>query len=339
MNKLISFIIPVYNGEKFIKKCLHSIINLAVPKSIYEIIVINDGSTDNTAKILNQIKSESPESDIRIINQENQGQSVGRNRGIEEAKGEFIWFVDADDFLITSEASNLIEYLKVHSKEIEIITFNYIKTQCDSEIEKEISCNLNKSQTEQHEISGEDFLMSHSFVHAVWAYLFNRQFLIESNIRFEPGKLMEDSPFMAKVLLRTKVVNKVDFKAYAYVKWPTSSTNSKKLTEMRKLWEGYKYSACAFRDLSDKTSGKLKEFFLQRSEQLTFFLFLKLMLSGTPAEIRHILKWAKRENLYPIHSIPSKSSRKAIIKYKILKFIINNPFLLKIVNRVFLIKR
>lgn len=101
MEDLISVIINVYNGERFIKKCLDSIINQTY-KNI-EILIINDGSTDNTLSICKSYKDER----IRIINQENMGLSIARNVGIENARGEYLYFIDCDDFV----ENDVIEYL------------------------------------------------------------------------------------------------------------------------------------------------------------------------------------------------------------------------------------
>lgn len=93
--KRISIIIPVYNGEDYIKRCLESILSQNWEK--YEIILVDDGSTDKTLKIVNSLAE--GQKDFWIIHQENQGVSVARNTGIEKAQGEWICFLDADDEL------------------------------------------------------------------------------------------------------------------------------------------------------------------------------------------------------------------------------------------------
>ena len=87
----ISVIIPVYNGEKYIQRCVDSVLNQTY--SDIEIIVINDGSTDNTENILKSY------SNIVLINKENEGVSKARNTGLSLAKGDYVYFCDADDYL------------------------------------------------------------------------------------------------------------------------------------------------------------------------------------------------------------------------------------------------
>ena len=91
----LSFIIPAYNSERYIEPCLDSIINQTCDD--YEIVIINDGSTDRTSDIIDKYIKEYPEKTIRVYMQQNQGISSARNNGIDKAQGEYITFVDHDD--------------------------------------------------------------------------------------------------------------------------------------------------------------------------------------------------------------------------------------------------
>ena len=89
--KKLSIIIPVYNVEKYVGKCLESCLNQDIPKNEYEIIVVNDGTKDNSAQVIE--KYITPENNIRLIHRKNGGLSAARNTGLKEAKGEYIYFV------------------------------------------------------------------------------------------------------------------------------------------------------------------------------------------------------------------------------------------------------
>ena len=125
MNELISVIINVYNGENFIRKCLDSVINQTY-KNI-EILVVNDGSTDNTLSILNNYKDKR----IRIITTENKGLSLSRNVGIDNAKGEYLYFMDVDDFITCDAIEYLYNLIKKYNVQIatatplDIYNYNY----------------------------------------------------------------------------------------------------------------------------------------------------------------------------------------------------------------------
>jgi glycosyltransferase involved in cell wall biosynthesis len=121
MNIDISIIIPVYNMEKYLKQCLDSVF-CQIDENI-EVIIVNDGSTDDSRKViekyLNLYKN------VVYIEQENQGVSISRNKGIERAKGEYIMFLDSDDYLEKKSVSNL--YIKAKEKDMDILIFGHRK--------------------------------------------------------------------------------------------------------------------------------------------------------------------------------------------------------------------
>lgn len=96
----LSIIIPIYNVEKYLRVCLDSCLKQDVPKSSYEIITVNDGSPDSCDKIIEEYYTKFP--NIRVITQKNSGLSVARNNGLNIARGEYVWFVDSDDYITTN---------------------------------------------------------------------------------------------------------------------------------------------------------------------------------------------------------------------------------------------
>lgn len=118
---MISVIVPIYNAEKRIERCINSIQN-----SVYsdiEILLVNDGSTDQTAKVCEKIAQDDER--IRIITTENKGVGLARQRGLEEAKGDYIAFVDSDDWVEKEYFSDLIE--KIQNKDLDICISGYTK--------------------------------------------------------------------------------------------------------------------------------------------------------------------------------------------------------------------
>ena len=126
---LISIIIPVYNCEQYIDKCTKSILSQSYRN--FEIILVDDGSTDETGKICERYAS--GDKRIKVIHKTNSGPAAARNRGIEKAKGEFIFFIDADDYLEENAFGLLIGGYKKYKADIVIGNFKKIK---NNEIEK-----------------------------------------------------------------------------------------------------------------------------------------------------------------------------------------------------------
>lgn len=116
----LSIVIPVYNTERYIKKCLYSCLNQDIPLTDYEIIVVNDGSSDNSLSIVKDFATRYK--NIRIVNQENQGLSMARNNGFAQSKGEYVWFVDSDDYI---EENCLHRITSLLQHELDILQLQY----------------------------------------------------------------------------------------------------------------------------------------------------------------------------------------------------------------------
>jgi glycosyltransferase involved in cell wall biosynthesis len=181
----ISLIIPVFNGEDYIEKCLHSCLNQDIKSAEYEVIVVNDGSTDRTLEILQNFKKHS---NIKIVNQQNLSLGEARNQGLKCAKGKFVWFIDSDDWIAENCLGNLIltlgecDITRILSTEI-----NYF-----SVTEEQIKINQNSS------ISGIEYMKS-NFRVCVPFYVFNRNFLVNHELKFMP-LIFEDFEFMPRAL-------------------------------------------------------------------------------------------------------------------------------------------
>ena len=160
INPKISIIVPIYNAAKYLGACLDSLLDQAPFKvgEDYEIICINDGSKDNSLEILNEYGGR-----VKIINQENKGVSSTRNRGIEEAKGEYLWFVDSDDVVVPRFLSDIYQILMSENADwgafnVKIVAENFT-------VSKEGSLNLTVTKTApSHMENVISFIMRKSFV-------------------------------------------------------------------------------------------------------------------------------------------------------------------------------
>lgn len=171
MNSLVSIIIPAYNVEKYVEKCVLSALNQSYEN--IEVIVVNDGSTDNTLDILNKI----PESDkLKIITKNNGGVSVARNTGIESAHGDYVVFVDGDDYI----ASDFVEYMLSLA----------INTKCDFCLSTDCYSKKDDIQSQPlHEevLSSEDavaLLISPRVIVGCWNKIYSMSFIKKHNLRF-----------------------------------------------------------------------------------------------------------------------------------------------------------
>ena len=196
MTKL-SIIVPVYNVEQYIRPCFESIFKQGLDENEYEVIIVNDGSTDKSMEMISDIISQ--HNNITIINQENQGLSVARNNGIKIAKGYYIFMPDSDDLLIENSLSPLLD--QALKTKVDIIAADFIKME-----DEEIAHYKHVPQKEitYTEKTGEQLFLEDLNPHQcyVWRSLFRRGFITENNLRFYPGIRYQDVPFTHECYLK-----------------------------------------------------------------------------------------------------------------------------------------
>ena len=206
---LLSIILPVYNVGMYLSMCLDSLLNRNLNVLDYEIVAINDGSTDNSLDILNEYASKYP--NIKIFSQENKGLSVARNEGLKYAKGEYVWFVDSDDFVKSNCLLELFGILL--DLDVDVLAIDRIEYNNQTFIEKKYArekCDSSKLYV------GSDFLGIFNNEVSVWMYLWNRTFLVKNKLLFAPGLLHEDLLFTPVALYFAKKVKYVNICAYCY---------------------------------------------------------------------------------------------------------------------------
>ena len=218
---LISIIIPVYNVEKYIRPCLESVFRQNLEESIFEVIIVNDGTQDRSMEIIQDIINQHP--NISVINQENLSLSVARNNGMAKAKGEYILMPDSDDLLIDNSLSLLLEEAVKSKADLVVADFLEMSDQ-------EINDNKAITQIELHveEKSGERLFLEDLNPRQcyVWRTLFRREFLLENHLQFVPGIRYQDVPFTHECYLKAKKCLRVSRLLNIYRRGHESATSS-----------------------------------------------------------------------------------------------------------------
>ena len=206
MNK-VSIIIPAYNAEKTIAKCLESLINQTYQN--LEIIVINDGSKDNTAKIIKEYQDKR----IIFINQSNSGIGTTRNKGIDKSTGDYIMFVDSDDYL----ALNCIEKLvnNAHKNKSDLVVYNYILKTNTQDLKITIP-KFNPTKIEDN----PDLLLNINL--SPWNKLYHKTLF--KNNRFVTNLKYEDAPTVVEAFLEAKKISYEPDYLYYYIMQSTGET-------------------------------------------------------------------------------------------------------------------
>lgn len=196
MEKFFSIIIPIYNCEEYLNKCLNSVLSQTF--SSFEIICVNDGSKDNSLKILKEF--ETKDKRIKIINKKNEGQGIARNLALEMAEGKYVLCLDSDDWLEEGALKKLFQ--KLESLKPDILIFNYKKFDETTKKSKEIFYNKPFYERFEEKLfskeEAKDILFS---INALPFKVYRREFLIENNIKYAPTRFIEDHSFMIKAFL------------------------------------------------------------------------------------------------------------------------------------------
>jgi glycosyltransferase involved in cell wall biosynthesis len=293
----LSIILPVYNVADYLPKCLDSLLAQDLPQNDYEIIVVNDGSTDNSGDIAQKYADKY--ANITLINQSNQGLSGARNTGIEQGKGDYIQFVDSDDFLEKNVLGGLIK--QVERDDLDVLRFKYQNVRINTRDEYEIFQPYKQSSFHFDNYSSEptngvDFL-NKRFGTACYAVMFIIRKTILDNCIFKQSIYFEDTEWTPRMLLKAERIASSDTIVYNYLMREGSITKAVNKDKQRKVVE-------------DKI--KLVDSLLEHSSGLEDKSWFERMIAGTVLstigciaadfynERKNYLKELIQRNIYPL---------------------------------------
>jgi len=224
-NLAFSIIIPVYNVELYLEECLNSLINQTF--NDFEVICINDGSTDRSGDILKKYSEK--DNRFKIINQENKGQSAARNTGLIEAKGEYVVFIDSDDWV----ENNLLEsiYKIIEFKKYELIGINNLR------VKEGVKANHEFNHLKNGEYTGieylERYISSKKYAPAaVWLFVFKNELFKNHALKFIDGYIHEDELFIPQALFYAKNVYISNLFLYNYRIREGATTNKSNIRKI-----------------------------------------------------------------------------------------------------------
>lgn len=211
----LSIIVPVYNVERYIRPCIESIFRQGLKDSVFEVIIVNDGSTDKSIEMIADIINQ--HNNITIITQENQGLSMARNNGMDIATGEYLMYLDSDDLFIDNSLSTFIE-IAIQSN-ADLIVADYKRME-DEEINTflKINTTTHNNICKIQEKTGftlflEDLNPKESYV---WRTIYKKDFLTKNKIQYTPGVCFEDIPFTHECYLKAGKCLRIHKPFYIY---------------------------------------------------------------------------------------------------------------------------
>ena len=255
----ISVIIPVYNTEKYIEKCLESLAGQTMQD--FEVIIVNDGSTDNSKKVIKDYMKNS-NLDIRYLEKENGGLASARNYGVERALGKYISFLDSDDYLDKNLFSNLEKYM---DEDIDLIKFK-MKTVDEKEnvIEKLDGPVFDVCTGEE---GYKKLCTTDKYMDPACIYLYRREFFVENNFKYKL-RYHEDFGLTSLIMIQAKTFVSTESFGYNYLQTGESLTRGKdykkdvdRAKDMLAHYDNMITLIDAYYNVSDETKDLVKRYY------------------------------------------------------------------------------
>lgn len=255
MNTKISIIIPIYNVEKYVRKCLESVFYQDVDERLYEVIVVNDGTKDSSMDVVKPILAK--HSNVRLIEQENHGLSIARNIGLNASKGDYVWFVDSDDMISQNALEILFHYIEQTHAEVYTFGVDYIN-------ESGEKCGCEEAVTAKRHEKYYNHVDTGFFYERKLSmgispkFLFERKFLLNNNLYFLSGIFHEDMDFQPRVFAYVQRIHPLREHLYVYLRRKgsiTTTPNPKRYTDRIKIIRH-------LNDLATQSHGDIKKYHL-----------------------------------------------------------------------------
>lgn len=288
---IISIVIPLYNCENFIDNCLDSIYSSSVDSKDFEVIVVDDGSTDNG---LNKVTSYSTRQENLIVRSfENAGASEARNRGLDISRGEYVWFVDADDMISSDSLKTVMDLLEQYPL-VDVLSFNHQVKKFDGLADV---TNFQKNES----VSGLDFLRKHASMY-LWDKVYRRSML--DNVRFlRRIRNTEDWLFNIQVMLQASHVQISTSSTYIYNQTNLNSTlSTASLSHLLKNNSDTMYVHKQLLELAERQPSEEKQSLLyQLLNYGVIGIFYAAFVDSLPNDyIRKMIQIYKKNGLYPV---------------------------------------
>ena len=333
----LSIIIPLYNKEKYIHRCLDSLIHQDISLNEYEIIIVDDGSTDSSYSIAKNYVEKHVH--VHLFRQKNGGAGAARNKGLEKASGDYVYFLDADDY-IAGNVLNCLVTLAEDNK-LEILGFNTYYAEDGSLTDTSTE---NPYDLSVQVLDGISFIAERNFRNEAWWYIINKKFLVDLDIKFTEGRFLQDSIFTGSLLLKTNRMAKANFDVHRFVKVEGSATTNKKPAHLLKFIEDIVYAVEKFdaliKGLDSSHPNYQKVVKVYRAKQQSFVFSLLIKVFRCPLmkikDLKKLLNKLNKLEVYPINrKIGGIGNNKTKLIYNLFFLpVLNNKTLLLITLRI-----
>ncbi|MFV0467828.1 MAG: glycosyltransferase family 2 protein [Dysgonomonas sp.] len=321
MKKSISIIVPVYNVEKYLERCILSIVTQDLSPDLYELIVVNDGSTDNSPTIIRSLKEKFPF--IRIIDKENGGLSSARNAGLEIASGDYIFFIDSDDWISKNSLSFLHQMITKNAANIilfgirEVFENGKVK-QLDSALAQDNSI-----------LDITEYTNKYTIRSSAWNGLFSKQLIDDCNFRFKDGFFCEDDDFVVRIFAQAENIVCTHQPVYNYFQRTDSISKNRNDKHNKKLIQDKLLMIEELTSFISTYSGPKFSGLKRKLDFLTVdVLRLLLRQNHVPEFVKESIDFLEKTGYYPLPKAGYS------LKYSIFRQLTYHPFLFQFYAKI-----
>lgn len=307
----LSYIIPVYNSEIYLERCVKSCMNQGLEENEYEILLCNDGSTDNSLAIAKDFSQKY--SCVKVYSQKNAGAGMARNLGLRHAQGEYVMFVDSDDYLNAIDFNYFFHIAE--SKNLDLLRFAF--KMYDSEGHYSI-CHMSQFNEEQIYTGAEAVVMDYT-IGSACGTLFRRKFLIDMGFHFRVDMAHEDCEFMLRLLPQVKRMMVSSACLYTYC-WNEGSTDRDH--SPLKVMKSHRSDVVVAKSYLETAqslpkTNPVSPYYKKKSNSLMTSFLLSLIRNRyglSLADRKQLLEFAKGENVYPMKRYGTLSWKTSILQ-------------------------
>lgn len=323
---LLTYIVPVYNTEGYVLKCLQSIVNQGLQSELYEVLVVDDGSTDGSRKVVMNFADDHPQ--VRLLKQANAGVSAARNLALDSARGRYVQFIDSDDYLKPGMMATLVQ--RAIDEQLDVLQFNYSWMEPDG-------TELPMEDDPSPVATGVDYLRGHILTPYVWRFLIRRDSLEQRALRFDTSLIVcEDGAFISDFLLNAKRMAHDIVAPYCHVKRSDSAMHNAhpnyQLPRIISQVNSAKVIDRVARRYEDSAGEQVPPSILGLRNRYLYFSMTKALSSGcVDAVVEHI----KAVGMYPFPCMGSETGYYGL-KWRVIHRLMMHPRLWHALSKLYL---
>ena len=327
----LSIVVPLYNSENFIRPCVESLVIQKMDSALFEILLIDDGSEDNSLKIIEEL--EQTHTNVHAYHKENGGTGDARNFGMDKATGTYLYFLDIDDYLAHDTLHIILE--NIEQNQLDVLCFDSIKTTARDLVQTATTLFPDHLEI----MDGISYIGKKGFEFEVWHYIIRREFLVSSGIRFDSESILEDSSFTVHLFIAAERIAKIPIDVHRYIQHPASATYRTEKAHARRILNDLENMAVLYGHLIEKYAEiphQHSALFLKQLQAKKQFFVYYYVVRAYKGDISFNEVWKTLQRMKLIHAYPFK-----VISYnedklaEKLKYIFNRKILLFLLFRGF----